>query len=134
MELGCSTRLDAARLAQRLRRQAGIGALGIGVSREFAADRGGRTPECAGHGPHARTRRGHARDRHALLRLKLLVGRSSLHLCTLPEEGCCTSDLRPPDTIDQSNELIANYLHYEDERAWTAKADYERFDGIMSVP
>jgi hypothetical protein len=26
----------------------------------------------------------------------LAIGRYGLHLCTLPEVGCCTSDLRPP--------------------------------------
>jgi hypothetical protein len=29
----------------------------------------------------------------------LAVVRSGLHLCTLPEAGCCTSDLRPPSII-----------------------------------
>jgi hypothetical protein len=36
---------------------------------------------------HAQTRLAHARDRQALLRLKLAVGRSGLHWCTLPEPG-----------------------------------------------
>ncbi len=98
MELGCSTRLDAVRLAQRLSRQAGVGSLCIGVSREFSADRGGRTSERAGHGPHARTRQAHARNRHALLRLKLPVGGFGLHLCRVPEAGCRTLDLRPTTT------------------------------------
>jgi hypothetical protein len=47
MELGCGTRFHAARLAQRVRRQAGLGILGLGVSQEFAVDRVGRTSERA---------------------------------------------------------------------------------------
>jgi hypothetical protein len=46
---------------------------GTGVARQLAAHGRSRAPECAGYGPHTRTLLSHARNRHALFRLELLV-------------------------------------------------------------
>ncbi len=96
IELRYRARLNPPRLPHGLRRQARVATQRTAVSPQFTADGARRAPECAGHGPHTRTALAHARNRHALLRLKLLVRSSALHLSTLPEARCCTSDLRPP--------------------------------------
>jgi hypothetical protein len=106
MELGRRARLDSSRPAQRLRRQARVGPVTANVEGKLTADGPGRTPQRTGYGPHARTRLTQARNRHALLRLKLSVCRTGLHLCTLPEAGCWTSDLRPSGKLDGGKELI----------------------------
>ncbi len=95
IELDRRARLDSSRSAQRLRRQARAGAVTAHVAGRLTADGPGRAPQRTGYGPHGRAPLTQARNRHALLQLKLSVCRTGLHLCTLPEAGCCTSDLRP---------------------------------------
>jgi hypothetical protein len=96
MELGRRARMDSPRSAQRVRRKARIGPVIVSIAGELTADGARRSPEGTGYGPDAGTRLTQARNRHALLRLKLAVCRTDLHECTLPEGGCCTSDLRLP--------------------------------------
>src|ERR1019366_3893180 len=80
-----------------LRRVQGVRQLPRLIAPEVAADGRGRALQCSGHGPNTATLLAHARQRHAVLRLKLSVSRL-FHVHTL-SDGCCTSYLRPPPLV-----------------------------------
>lgn len=93
MQPGHRPRLNAPLLAKLLRRNAGIVA-GTAVASQLAPDRTGAASEQPGDDAHGMAFLVQRGQRHALLRLQVLV--LSSHVCNLPELGRCTSLLRSP--------------------------------------
>lgn len=69
-----------------------------GVAGDFAADGAGCSAQYLCNGPDAKVQLAQTGQSQAVFRLELLIrfGGSGLHLLTLQDRRCCTSDLNPP--------------------------------------